>query len=199
MDKYAIDIQDAVFCQLVSSGWGISESAYYAYSLAYPDKRRIQMFIDDRRRLRPGINKFLYDAEQDEKEAKRELKELKDKLSKKQEKAEKEAAEQQEITEESLRTKQGMLDYLINLAATPGLDPKMKADLAKQITDLQQYKKEEIKEEDTRIHFHLPINCKYCDRCVNCSLKHELETIGYSFSKACLSPLIWKIDSKPSK
>lgn len=197
MERFDIDVQDVVYCDLVNSGWGIAEATFYAYNLTYPDKRRLSQFIEDRRKMRPGINKYIYEFEQDQKEAKRELKELKQRLNNRQTKAQKEAAEQQEITEESLRTKQGMLDYLIKTAAMPELDPKTKLDIAKQISDLQQYKKEEIKEEDDHIHFHLPINCKYCDRCVNCSLKTELESIGYSFSKACLSPLIWKIDAKP--
>lgn len=193
MERYDIDVQDVVYCDLVNSGWGIAEAAYYAYSLTYPDKRRLNQFIDDRRKMRPGINKYIFDFEQDQKDAKRELKELKQRLSNRQTKEAKEAEEKQEVTEQALRTKQGMLDYLIQLAATPNLDPKMKADLAKQITDLQQYKKEEIKEEDTHIHFHLPINCKYCDRCVNCSLKLKLDSLGFNITKACQNPLIWKI------
>jgi hypothetical protein len=43
------------------------------------------------------------------------------------------------------------------------LDGKEKADILNRIADLQQMKKEELKKEDERVHFYLPLQvCKDC-------------------------------------
>lgn len=162
-DKYNMEPEDVAYADLQIAGWGKHEAAYYAYNLAYFDMSKINTWLKDKVRLAPGIQKMVNDFDEAEKLRKREEKENKLKLSAKQRKAEQDAAKNQEITAESLRDKKGMLDYLINLAATPGLDLKTKADLAKQITDLQNYKKEDSTEIiDNRIHFYLPLVCSKC-------------------------------------
>lgn len=161
-DKYNMEPEDVAYADLIIAGWGKHEGAYYAYNLAYFDLPKINRWLQDKNRLVPGINKMVNEFQEEERIRKREEKENKLKLSAKQRKADQDAAKNQTITEESLKTKQGMLEYLINLAATPGLDLRTKADLAKQITDLQNYKKEEIKEEDQKIRFYLPLTCSKC-------------------------------------
>ena len=161
-EEYDMQPEDLMFADLVHAGWGRTEGAYFAYHLSYFDKSRITFWLKDKMRLGPGIQKFLNDMDEADTAERKKLKEEQKKLKDEQSKLAKKADRQREVTEDSLRTKQGMLDYLIELAATPGLDLKTRADIAKQITDLQQYKKEEIKEDDNRINFYLPLTCNKC-------------------------------------
>jgi len=56
-------------------------------------------------------------------------------------------------------------DFIIAelIKAASDLDGKEKADVLNRIADLQQMKKEELKKEDERVHFYLPLSvCKDC-------------------------------------
>ena len=56
-------------------------------------------------------------------------------------------------------------DFIIAelIKAASDLDGKEKADVINRIADLQQMKKEELKKEDERVHFYLPLSvCKDC-------------------------------------
>lgn len=79
--------------------------------------------------------------------------------------------------EYDLRTKSGMIDYLIDLSSNPRLDIKTRSDLAKQLSDLQQFKKEDIREEDNRINFYLPLSCRYCGLYAESLKKHKEEPV----------------------
>lgn len=163
MDRYAIQTEDVMYVDLVNAGWLKAEAAFFSYKLSYFDKNRITKYVSDRISAYPGISHYLKDLDGEEKVKDKKIKELEAKIASMKATTSKEAEKAKEVTENSLRTKSGMLDYLIELAATPGLDTKTKADLAKQITDLQQYKKEDIKEEeDNRIFFFLPLTCAKC-------------------------------------
>lgn len=162
MEKYSIEPEDVIYCDLINSGWGKIEAAYYAFKLTYPDPKRINQFMREQTRQKPGINKMIDDYNEQIKEDKKKLKMLEEKISKKEDRLKKEAEKDKEVTAESLRSKQGMLDYLIDMAATPGLDIKTRTELAKQISDLQQYKKEEVHEEEERVHYFLPLTCAKC-------------------------------------
>jgi hypothetical protein len=62
---------------------------------------------------------------------------------------------------ERYKDKDFIIAELIRAAAD--LDGKEKADVLNRIADLQQMKKEEIKKEDERVHFYLPLSvCKDC-------------------------------------
>lgn len=158
MEECAIDEMDLAFCDLVAAGWSERLAAYYAYSLTSDNDASIDTFIRNQKQYHPGI--LMYQKKLEEQR-------LSETRSAQRRLAKAQSAQQGMMMEESesidLRSKQGMLDYLIDLSRTPGLDVKTKTDLAKQISDLMQFKKEEIKEEDNRINFYLPITCKYCD------------------------------------
>lgn len=67
-------------------------------------------------------------------------------------------------------------DFIIAelIKAASDLDGKEKADILTRIADLQQMKKEEMKKEDERIHFYLPLSV-----CKDCPNKNKLvEKIG---------------------
>lgn len=161
-EKFDMEAEDVAYADLIHAGWGKVEAAYFVYHLAYFEQNKINVWLKDKLKLTPGINKMIAELDEEAAAERKRLKELEKKLSNKKDKLQKEAEKNKEITEESLRTKTGMLDYLIELAATPGLDLRTKADLAKQITDLQNYKKEEIKQEQTHINFYLPLTCAKC-------------------------------------
>ena len=62
---------------------------------------------------------------------------------------------------ERYKDKDFIIAELIRAAAD--LDGKEKADVLNRIADLQQMKKEELKKEDERVHFYLPLSvCKDC-------------------------------------
>jgi hypothetical protein len=62
---------------------------------------------------------------------------------------------------ERYKDKDFIIAELIKAAAD--LDGKEKADVLNRIADLQQMKKEELKKEDERVHFYLPLSvCKDC-------------------------------------
>lgn len=195
-DKYNMEPEDVAYADMLNAGWGKHEAAYYAYHLAYFDLGKIKVWLKDKLRNTPGINYMVDDLHNEEVAKQRELKELEASLKEKAKKESKKAEKNKQVTADSLRDKAGMLDYLIDLAATPGLDLKTKADLAKQITDLQNYKKEEVKEEDTRINFHIASNCRYCDRCKNCELKDKLESYGCKVVPKSTSPFLWTIEKQ---
>ena len=61
------------------------------------------------------------------------------------------------------RDKSDVINELNTLASSTS-DVKLKADILKQITDLQQMKKDETKgEEDNTIHYYLPLSCHNCN------------------------------------
>ena len=154
MADHAIDEMDMAFCDLVSMGWDEKLAAYYAYSLTNDNDTAIGTFVRNQKLHHPGILSYMKHNDETRSRAMRDM--------------QKKAMEMQydeygSMTEEyDLRTKSGMIDYLIDLSSNPRLDIKTRSDLAKQLTDLQQFKKEDIREEDNRINFYLPLTCKYC-------------------------------------
>jgi hypothetical protein len=68
---------------------------------------------------------------------------------------------------ERYKDKDFIIAELIKAAAD--LDGKEKADVLNRIADLQQMKKEELKKEDERVHFYLPLQV-----CENCPNKNKL-------------------------
>ena len=154
---YAIDEMDMAFCDLVVSGWDEKLAAFYAYGLNNDNDATIGTFIRNQKQRHPGILGYIQHAQElrqaEANEYQRKAAELMSRMP---------TEVLSPRVEYDLTTKQGMLDYLIDMSKTPGLDVKTRADLSKQISDLMQFKKEEIKEEDNRINFYVPVTCKYC-------------------------------------
>lgn len=61
-----------------------------------------------------------------------------------------------------LRDKDGVIEAL-TAQYTKALDPKVKADIAMKIADLQQMKKDENKDEKELVHYYVPLTCNSCD------------------------------------
>lgn len=59
------------------------------------------------------------------------------------------------------RSKDDIINEL-NLLATKTTDAKQRADILLKIADLQQMKREENKDEETTIHYYLPLTCSNC-------------------------------------
>lgn len=176
MSEHVIDEMDLAFCDLVAAGWNERLAAYYAYGLSTDNDSSIDTFIKNQKSYHPGILSYQKQLDEERNEEAR-------RLQKRSAEIEAQAMPTQH-EEYDLRTKQGMLEYLIELSSTSGLDLKTRADLAKQISDLQNYKKEEVKIEDNRIHFYLPITCKYCNRCEKCRIKEYAEASGAKVHKS---------------
>jgi len=186
MAKYAIDETDLAFCDLMASGWKDTLAAYYAYGLSSEQDATILNFISNQKRFHPGINEYIHYLDERAQSDTREIQREKQRLDR-------QIAESTIVKDKDkydLRSKQGMLEYLIDLSETSGLDLKTKADLAKQITDLQNYKKEDVKIEDNRINFYLPITCKYCDKCEQCQVKEWAKENGCQFKNINGTPKI---------
>ena len=166
---HAIDEMDMAFCDLVSMGWDEKLAAYYAYSLTNDNDTAIGTFIRNQKIHHPGILSYMKYNDETRNKAMRDM--------------QKRAMEMQydeygSMSEEyDLRTKSGMIDYLIDLSSNPRLDIKTRSDLAKQLSDLQQFKKEDIREEDNRINFYLPLSCRYCGLYAESLKKHKEESI----------------------
>lgn len=63
------------------------------------------------------------------------------------------------------RSKDAIINQLGSVAET--LKGKEKAEVLMKIADLQQMKKEEVKEEDERVHFYVPLTCHKCSHYKN--------------------------------
>lgn len=55
------------------------------------------------------------------------------------------------------------LARLISQTINTTTDPKLKADLAIKLADLQGYKKEKTEKEEKRVRYYLPVKCSFCE------------------------------------
>lgn len=67
----------------------------------------------------------------------------------------------EEKTTKNFRKKEDVVAEL-NQLATSVKEPKLKAEILLKLADLQQMKKDEVKEEEKLIHFYLPLSCDRC-------------------------------------
>lgn len=156
--RHGIEPSDIAFIDMVNSGWEQEHAAYFAYRLPTDNPASCKKFLAQRMRNIPGIADAM--AVTRYKRTGVDDTEYEDDMGR---------SGMAKVY--NLRSKTGMLEYLVDMAEVQGLDVKTRADIAKQITDLMQFKKEEIKEEDNRINFYLPLTCRYC----GLYQKHESE------------------------
>lgn len=72
------------------------------------------------------------------------------------------ATEDEEQEEIPRLTKEEVLQEMLRTAmALPLKDPK-RVDILNKYADLQQMKKDEVQEEDTTVHYYLPLSCNNC-------------------------------------
>lgn len=71
-------------------------------------------------------------------------------------------AEEDESAKVKLLTKEEVLQEALRSALSLPVNDKNRVEILMKYSDLAQMKKEEIKEEDTLIHYYLPLTCNNC-------------------------------------
>ncbi|MCQ2231436.1 MAG: hypothetical protein MJZ30_06265 [Paludibacteraceae bacterium] len=188
-EKYDLDPEDVIYCDLTRAGWGKFEAIFYAYHLSYFDVSKINIWMRDRQKLHPGIAKLLIDYEEEDKEERKKIRELEEKV-----KSQKKRASATKIDADSDKmTKEELGRMYVQIMKNPNADDKSKMEASKAYTQLYQLQKEQDKDEDNRLNFYLPANCHYCDRCRDCELKTELEKRGCKIRAKKSSPFLWEV------
>ena len=146
--KLKLDINHRAMAELMVAGWSALD-AFIAMGYNKPhlsdeyNKRQLELLTQDenfirymeqrQKSIKKGILKQYADVDEDE------------------EKMEVKLLTKEEVLQEALQT--AML--------LPKNDPK-RVDVLMRFADLAQMKKEEIKEEDSTIHYYLPLSCNNC-------------------------------------
>lgn len=139
MKKYGLTIQQMVYGTLVRAGWNKADAYMSAFgesvtvSKEWVAEQVSSLDADEK------VNNFINEEINEKKAAKKEEKDLLLSLSK------------EETLKELARARN---------ACTVG--SKEWLDINKQIIEVNQLKKEEIKTEDTTIHYFLPLQCSSC-------------------------------------
>lgn len=171
LEAYGLEPSDLMYCDLVISGWGKIEAAFFAYGLAYEDQTRIRKFLHDHVIRVSGVERYID-------ERKRSLTDnLGKRMARQAAREEREAREfeRRVKTEVDARLRELMGDkptdklskedlgrLYTSIINDPSADSKTKMDAAKNYTALYQINKTEEKEEDNRINFYLPLTCNKC-------------------------------------
>lgn len=85
--------------------------------------------------------------------------------------------ENPELTDEevlSKATKEETLKDLLIAKSKMRFGSKEWLDATKLIADLQQMKKEIVEDEDTTIHYYLPLNCRNCELYIKANSKNNI-------------------------
>ena len=148
-NKAKLDPQVRAMAELMVQGWSAQDS-FIAVGFNKPslsddyNKQQIEKLITD--------NDFVSYMESRRKAIKRGiLKQYEPDTEEEEEKVQVKLLSKEEVLQEALQT--AML--------LPKNDPK-RVDVLMRFADLAQMKKEEIKEEDTTIHYYLPLSCHNC-------------------------------------
>lgn len=147
--KANLDVQERAMADLMVLGW-TAQDAFIAAGFNKPmlsdeyNKQQLEILTTD-----AAFQKYL-DARS---------KALKKGILKQ---YESDSEEDEERTQVKLLSKEEVLQEALQTAMLlPKNDPK-RVDVLMRFADLAQMKKEEIKEEDTTIHYYLPLSCKQC-------------------------------------
>lgn len=145
--KAKISIEEKIFADLMIAGWKDTDAyiAAFGYQVTLSDsyiKSQMRNIISD-----PNFSKYTNEA------------------SGKKERMEIENRKEEDITLEealSLATKEETLKGLIIAKSRMKSGSKEWLDATKLIADLQQMKKDVVEEEDTTVHYYLPLTCNNC-------------------------------------
>lgn len=147
--KAKLDEQDRAMADLMVLGWS-PQDAFIAAGFNKPmlsdeyNKQQLEIKLAG-----PDFNKYI---EARQKSIKRGiLKQYTDTQDEDEDKMEVKILTKEEVLQEAVQT----------ALLLPKNDPK-RVDVLMKFAELAQMKKEEIKEEDTTIHFFLPLSCKQC-------------------------------------
>lgn len=156
--KLKLDIPHRAMAELMVAGWG-AQDAFIAMGYNKPhlsdeyNKRQLEILTQD--------ENFIKYMEQRQKSIKRGI--LKQYTNE----------EEEEKQELKLLTKEEVLQEALRTAMLlPQNDPK-RVDVLMRFADLAQMKKEEIKEEDSTIHYYLPLSCNNCSLYLANKKKHK--------------------------
>lgn len=153
--KAKISIEEKMFADLMLSGWKDTDAyvAAFGYNINYSDEyeqTKMRNIINN-----PDFSKYMSAA------------------GKKMEKQIK-TVENPELTDEevlSKATKEETLKDLLIAKSKMRFGSKEWLDATKLIADLQQMKKEIVEDEDTTIHYYLPLNCRNCELYIKANSK----------------------------
>ena len=141
--KSALDIQEKIMADLMAIGWK-DQNAYvaaYGYGVNYSDayhKEQIEKITS-----RPEFSRYL------------------ERTRKRYARQSDEASSEEEF-DPSCVSKEQLLKDLVLARKKVSYGSKEWIDMTKQIADITQAKKDELKEEDTTIHYYLPLTCDRC-------------------------------------
>lgn len=143
--KAKITIQDKIFADLMLSGWKDQDAfiAAFGYNINYSEeyvKTQMRNMLSN-----PELAKYM-NAQGKKNEMK--------------------ANDSEDMSDEevlSKATKEETLKDLLIAKSKMRFGSKEWLDATKLIADLQQMKKDVVEEEDTTVHYYLPLNCRNCE------------------------------------
>ena len=155
--KSRISIPEKVFADLMIMGWKEQDAfvAAYGYNVNYSDDyNRTQM----RNIIRnPDFAKYM------ESQGK--------KIDKDRRESEEGSASNEDVL--SKATKEETLKELLIAKQTMRVGSKEWLDATKLIADLQQMKKDIVEDEDTTVHYYLPLNCRNCELYIKATTQNK--------------------------
>lgn len=158
--KAKISIEEKIFADLMLSGWKDNDAyiAAFGYNITLSDsyiQSQMRSVINN-----PDFAKYMESA------------------GKRKERKEMESENRDDISLEealSMATKEETLKGLIIAKSKMKAGSKEWLDATKLIADLQQMKKDIVEEEDTTVHFYLPLSCYRCSLYIKNKNKNNIE------------------------
>lgn len=143
--KAKITIQDKIFADLMLSGWKDQDAfiAAFGYNINYSEeyvKTQMRNMLSN-----PELAKYMS------------VQGMKNEMKSK----DTEDMSDEEVL--SKATKEETLKDLLRAKSKMRFGSKEWLDATKLIADLQQMKKDVVEEEDTTVHYYLPLNCRNCE------------------------------------
>lgn len=157
--KYKMQIREKAFADLILMGWK-DKDAYMASGLYNP---AYSVSVNDKE-----MNKLLIEDELFKKYIK--ITSARIKREEKKQEDEEQIDPSETFSDEELSnslTKEKQLTELLIAKKKHPIGSKEWLDISKLIADITQAKKDEIKEEDTTIHYYLPLSCDMCELYLN--------------------------------
>ena len=146
MQVYALTNEEVAFCQLVATGRTQAEAYSFAFfASAITNKETANVSAGRIIKARPGIPALIKALQHTANAEDRNPKEDRRKKAK----------------PVSISTKDAQLKELEALY-NQAQEPKQRAEILKQVADLQQLKHEQSAEKEKRVHYYLPLRCEEC-------------------------------------
>lgn len=143
--RAAIDVKEKIMADLMLMGWRDTNAyvAAYGYNINYTDeynRQQIEQIVSS-----PQFTKYM---ERTRRKARRQAENV-------------EEEEEEDFDINSVSKEETLKDlYMAKKKATRG--SKEWLDINKQIIEVTQMKKDEVKDEDNTVHYYLPLSCYHC-------------------------------------